>query len=52
MNDVFQLIDLIVTAMLNFWNVFRDNGGIWFIVWVAVVFALPWLKRLLRSLRS
>lgn len=52
MADVKALIDWVINAALNFWNVMKSNAGIYFYVWVAVAFVFPNFKRLLRALRG
>lgn len=46
-----NLIDLIVNAILNFWNTMREMG-VFFYVWVALLFVLPWFIRLYRALKG
>lgn len=52
MADVKALIDWVVDASLNLWNCLKTNAGIYFYVWLAVIFVFPNFKRLLRALRG
>lgn len=51
MADVQALIDWIANAALSCFNAMK-NAGIYFYVWIAVVFAFPWFRRILRALRG
>lgn len=52
MNDVNSLIDFWTTAFLNAYNVYKNNGGIWFYVTIAVIVVFPILKRMVRAIRG
>ena len=52
MSDVTSIIDFWNTAFLNAYNVFRDNGGIWFYVSIAIIVVFPILRRIVRAIRG
>lgn len=50
MSDFKLLVDWVVNAALNLFNMMRDGAGVWFYVWIAALFAMPRLKKLLKIL--
>lgn len=46
-----NLIDLVVNAILNFWNMMRGTGLL-FYVWVGILFIMPYFKRIYRALKG
>lgn len=51
MNDIKAIIDWAINTNLQIFNVLK-NLGMYFYVWIAVMFAFPWFKRLIRALRG
>lgn len=51
MADLKALIDWFVNTALQLFNTMKQ-AGIYFYVWVSVLFVFPWFRRLLRALKG
>jgi len=52
MDGIKSIIDLWTTIFLNVYNCYRNNGGIFFFVSIAVVVIFPLFRRIIRSIRG
>jgi hypothetical protein len=52
MDQVKSLVDFYFNVILNFYNTFRDYGGIYFTIWFAIVIVIPLFKRIIKNLKS
>lgn len=51
MNDIQTIIDWAVNVNLQIFNAMKSLGA-YFYVWIGVVFAYPWFKRIISALRG
>lgn len=52
MDELKAFIDFFFNIILNVWNCLYTNGGIWFKVFVVVVFIFPMFNRIISTIIS
>lgn len=52
MEGIKSIVDLWTTIFLNVYNTYRQYGGIFFYVTIAIVVVFPILRRIVRAIRG
>lgn len=52
MADIKTIIDWAINVNLTIFNHLKSGLGSYFLVWIGVVFAFPYFKKLVRALRG
>lgn len=52
MEAITPLIDFWADAFLNLFNTYRNNGGIFFWITIAIVVVFPITKRIVKAIRG
>lgn len=52
MADIKLVIDFFMNTMLRVFNTLKSGMGIYFLVWIAVVFLMPRFRKLTQALKG